>query len=68
LDNFYLREYPEPADIFDQLFGKTTPLNYNNKLKEELGEENYKVLMEIRKVQQLTGKAQARLPFIYSIN
>lgn len=68
LDNFYLREYPEPADIFDQLFGKTTPLNYNNKLKEELGEENYKVLMEMRKVQQLTGKAQARLPFIYSIN
>ena len=65
---YYLREYPEPVDIFEQLFGKTTPLNYNNNLKTELGEENFKVFNEMRKVQQMSGRAQTKLPFSFSIN
>ena len=65
---YYLREYPEPVDFFDQLFGKTTPLNYNNKLKAELGEENFKIFNEMRKVQQMSGKAQTKLPFSFSVN
>lgn len=65
---YYLREYPEPVNFFDQLFGKTAPLNYNNKLKEELGEENFKFFTEMRKVQQMSGKAQTKLPFSFSVN
>jgi len=67
LKDVYLREYPEPFDIFDQLFGKSTPMS-NNKIKEQLGEENYKVFMEMRKIQQISGKAQARLPFSFMVN
>jgi protease IV len=65
---YYLREYPEPVDFFDQLFGKTAPLNYNSKLKAELGEENFKIFNEMRKVQQMSGKAQTKLPFSFSVN
>ena len=36
--------------------------------KEEIGEENYKLFDEMRKVQQLSGKMQTRLPFSFSIN
>jgi protease-4 len=68
LKDVYLREYPEPVDIFDQLFGKSSPMSQGNKLKEELGEENYKVFMEMRKVQEISGKAQARLPFSFVLN
>jgi protease-4 len=67
LPEYYLREYPEPVDFFDQLLGKT-PVNYNNKLKEELGEENFRIFDEMRKVQQISGNAQAKLPFNFSIN
>ncbi len=66
--DYYLREYPEPVNFFDQLFGKTAPLNYNNKLKEELGEENFRIFTEMRKVQQMSGKAQTKLPFSFSVN
>jgi protease-4 len=68
LPEYYLREYPEPVDFFDQLLGKTDPMNYNNKLKEELGEENFRIFNEMRKVQQISGKAQAKLPFDFLIN
>jgi protease-4 len=68
LPDYYLREYPEPVDFFDQLLGKAPPMNYNNKLKEELGEENFRIFNEMRKVQQISGKAQAKLPFSFSIN
>lgn len=66
--DYYLREYPEPVSFFDQLFGKTAPLNYNNKLKEELGEENFRIFSEMMKVQQMSGKAQTKLPFSFSVN
>lgn len=68
VSDYYLREYPEPVDIFDQLFGRSAPMNYSNKLKEELGEENYKVFNEMRKVQEISGKIQTRLPFSFSID
>ena len=68
IPDYYLREYPEPVGLLDQLFGKSTPMNFNNKLKEEIGEENYKLFDEMRKVQQLSGKMQTRLPFSFSIN
>jgi protease-4 len=68
LKDVYLREYPEPVNILDQIFGKSTPMSQGNKLKEQLGEENYKVFMEMRKVQQISGKAQARLPFSFMVN
>jgi protease IV len=68
VSDYYLREYPEPVDFFDQLFGKTAPLNYNNKIKTELGEENFKIFNEMRKVQQMSGKTQTKLPFSFSVN
>jgi protease-4 len=68
VSDYYLREYPEPVDIFDQIFGQSTPMNYANQLKKELGEENYKIFSEMQKVQQISGKAQTRLPFSFLID
>ncbi len=67
LTNYYVREYPETENLFDQIFGKSSPVNYNDKLRQELGEEQYKIFREMRRVQQLSNTVQARLPFEFFI-
>jgi protease IV len=68
LTDYRVREYPEPMNIFDQLLGKKDPMNYTKKLKEEMGEENYKIYLELKKVKELSGTVQARLPFQFFIH
>ena len=67
LTKYHVREYPEPDNILDRLLGKTNPFA-NNKLREEMGEENYKIYQEVKRVKELTNKAQARLPFQFFVN
>jgi protease-4 len=67
LSDYRLKEYPEPQNIFDQLFGKKDPMNYTDKIKEEIGEENYELYKEIKKVKEISNTAQARLPFQFFI-
>jgi protease-4 len=66
LTKYHVREYPEPDNILDRLLGKTNPFA-NNKLREEMGEENYKIYQEVKRVKELTNKAQTRLPFQFII-
>ena len=63
LSEYSVREYPEPRNIFEQLFGKSDPLNYRGKMKQEMGEENFKIYQELKRVKELTNGVQARLPF-----
>jgi protease-4 len=63
-----VREYPEPKNIFDQIFGKEDPMNFTKKLKEEMGEENYKIYLELKKVKEISNTVQARLPFQFFIH
>ncbi|MFN2440564.1 MAG: hypothetical protein ABR503_15270 [Chitinophagaceae bacterium] len=37
------------------------------KLKEQVGEENFRIFQEMVKLKQLTGNIQARLPFSFLI-
>lgn len=68
LSNYQLREFPEPESLFQQLFGKEDPMNYTGKMKAEMGEDNYRVYLEIKKVKEITGKVQAKLPFSFFIH
>jgi protease-4 len=67
LNDYYVREYPEPENILDKLLGKKDPLNYLDKMKEEMGEENYKIYLELKQVKEMTNTVQARLPFQFLI-
>jgi protease-4 len=67
LTDYSVREFPETMNIFDRLLGKKDPLNYQDKIKEEMGEENYKLYMELKKVKEITNTIQARLPFEFFI-
>jgi len=68
LADYRVREYPEPENIFDQIFGKSNPMSYNNKMKAEMGEENYKIYLELKKVKEMSNSVQARLPFEFFIH
>lgn len=67
LKEYSIWEYPEPKNVFDQLFGKADPLNYNDKMKEELGEENYKIYIEMKRIKEMSNTVQARLPFRFFV-
>jgi protease-4 len=67
LSDYHLTEYPETQNIFEQVFGKKDPMNYTDKIKEEMGEDNYKLYEEIKKMKEISNTAQARLPFQFFI-
>jgi protease IV len=68
LTNYRLREYPEPQTILDRIFGGSSNPGYSSKIKEELGEDNYKVYQELLRIKEMTNKAQTRLPFEFFIH
>lgn len=68
LTDYFVTEFPEPENFFDQIMGKTSsPLNYAQKMKEEIGEENFKLYEQLKKIKQMTGSVQARLPFEFFV-
>jgi protease IV len=68
LDEYQVREYPQQDNIFDRILGKSNPLSYANKMKAEMGEENYKIYLELKRIKELSNTAQARLPFQFFIH
>ena len=64
LDEYRLREFPEQRSWLNEFFnaGPTDPVS---QMKKEIGEDNYKIYRELLQIKQMTGSAQARLPFTY---
>lgn len=63
LKEYRVTEYPKPKTIFEQLFGEDEPLTFTKKMKETLGEDNYKIFKEVKRIKEISGSAQARMPF-----
>ncbi|MEI9910744.1 MAG: hypothetical protein WDO71_14350 [Bacteroidota bacterium] len=59
---------PKPQNIFDQVLGRKDPAIYTNKIKEEMGAENYRLYLELKRVKEMTNSVQARLPFQFFIH
>lgn len=68
LPDYVLKELPEQLTLFEQVFGKKEPMTYANRLKAELGEENYKIYLEMKRIREMTNTVQARLPFQFFIH
>jgi protease-4 len=68
LKDYRLREYPETQNLFDRLLGKPADNAKTEMLKRELGEEQFKIYNEMRRLKQMTNSAQTRLPFEFFIN
>jgi protease-4 len=67
--NYRLREYPESSSWLERLLNKSTSTNdAETKIKEQVGEENFRVFKELVRIKQICGSAQARLPFQFFVN
>lgn len=63
-DDYRLREFPEPENFLDQIFGKTSSsTKINTAIREEIGQESFRVYQQLKKVRQISLVPQARLPF-----
>lgn len=68
LTSYTVKEYPEPLTLLEQVLGpKKDPMNYIGKIREEIGEDNYTIYKELKRVKQLSNGVQARLPFSFVI-
>jgi protease-4 len=68
ITGYQVKMYPEQESVLTQLFGgKNEPINYAQKMKEEIGENNFKIYTELKNIKQMTGTVQARLPFQFFI-
>lgn len=68
LTDYRLAEYPATESIFEKLFGKKEPISYADKIREEMGEDNYKIYLELKRVKEMTHSAQARMPFSFFVH
>lgn len=65
--DYSLKEYPEPKNFLDLLLGHYKKSVSINAIREELGEDGYRTYNSLKKVKEMVGKTQARLPFDFTI-
>jgi len=68
VSDYRLSEYPEPKNFLDLLMGHYKKSVSIKAIKEEIGDDGYNTYMSLKKVKQMVGKTQARLPFDFTIN
>jgi protease IV len=62
-DNYRLVEYPEPKSFLDKLLGSYRRSVSVKSMKDELGEDGFRMYQTIKKVRLMVGKTQTRMPF-----
>jgi len=67
LKTYGLREYPESESWLSNLLGKQKS-EPEALVKQQLGEENYKIYKEMLRIKEMTNSTQARLPFEFLIH
>ena len=63
LKTYRIREYPDPPGLFEQYFDDFQQSAKKEAIEEELGPEGIKTYSALKKVKQLLGITQARMPF-----
>jgi len=61
-DNYGLKEYPESKSWFEEFFNKKKE-EPAAMIRQQVGEENYRVYQQLIKIREMTQSVQARLPF-----
>jgi protease-4 len=67
ISDYRLKEYPEPHNVLDLIFGGYEKDATHAALKAELGEDGLKTYQNLKRVKQMMGVTQTRLPFEYTI-
>jgi protease-4 len=66
--DYRLVEYPEPKSFLDRLLGTyKRSTSMKAAVRQEVGEENYRSWMTLKKLQRMIGVAETKLPFDLTI-
>lgn len=65
---YKLKEYPERKTLLEQVMSSYKKAIKTNLIKGEIGQEQLRALQELKKVKQMVGTPQAKLPFSVSIH
>ncbi len=68
LSDYTVKEYPEKKSIFEQIMNTYKRSIKANLIKEEIGAEQFRAFKELKKVKQMIGVPQTRLPFALEIH
>lgn len=63
LTDYRVKEYPEPISWFDRLLGAAPKTGMEEKIKQEIGDQNWYWFQEWRSLNQSSRSPQARMPF-----
>lgn len=66
IDSYGLKEYPESESWLNEILGKkkTEP---SAMIRQQIGEENYRVYQQLLKIREMTESVQARMPFEFLV-
>lgn len=67
VSDYRLREYPEPHNVLEMIFGGYEKDATQSAMKTELGKDGIKIYQTIKRVKQMVGVTQARIPFEFTI-
>jgi protease-4 len=65
--DYRLREYPEPHNVLEMIFGSVEKDAAQSAMQKELGEDGMKTYQTIKRVKAMVGVTQARMPFEMTI-
>jgi len=67
-NNYRLREYPEKTNWLERILNPSKSSDQATFIKQQVGEENFKVYQQLLRIRQLCGTAQARIPFDFYLH
>lgn len=67
ITDYRLREFPEPENFLNRIFGNYQQSAKAKAVREELGEDGVKIYQTIKRVKSMVGVTQARMPFDFVI-
>jgi protease-4 len=68
LDEFSIREYPDPKSPLEMIIGSFGKQYQSRALRAELGEETYKTYLQVQRIREQAGTIQARWPYDLQID
>lgn len=68
IKEYGIRQYPEEKSPLEVIFGSYGKNYKAEMLKNELGEDQYRLFMELKKLKAQTGEVKAKLPFVFEVN
>lgn len=68
LREYRVKEFPEKKNFFEQIMNNYKKTITTSLIKEEIGTEQMLMMKQLKKVKQMVGVPQARMPFMIDVN